>query len=286
MNGINNNCNGTCNNLQSNYPGTSQDCAHSAQNGCQGTIAQNNEVIQLVNTQLSGYWQQYSQFYNYVTKTFQKIFNDINKLNMDMYKVSSQAEDIRKRVENLEKSLSYLNISQMHNKNTMQSAPVNPWHQPNTAQCRNDNFVSDAKTERDFRDFTDKICEISILEPSFNRRSVLKKFFAQWHIERFICSNESAKQADPNIDPEFMTDEEKGYYWAVPLDKPGFYMVYPDPSLSYEQSRHSSKGYKEVFDTGYESGAYNFEPEKPAVFYKQGKQWIFKIKGKLRLERT
>ena len=62
MNGINNNCNGTCNNLQSNYPGTSQDCAHSAQNGCQGTIAQNNEVIQLVNTQLSGYWQQYSQF--------------------------------------------------------------------------------------------------------------------------------------------------------------------------------------------------------------------------------
>ena len=187
---------------------------------------------------------------------------------------------------NLEKSLSYLNISQMHNKNTMQSAPVNPWHQPNTAQCRNDNFVSDAKTERDFRDFTDKICEISMLEPSFNRRSVLKKFFAQWHIERFICSNESAKQADPNIAPEFMTDEEKGYYWAVPLDKPGFYMVYPDPSLSYEQSRHSSKGYKEVFDTGYESGAYNFEPEKPAVFYKQGKQWIFKIKGKLRLERT
>ena len=71
---------------------------------------------------------------------------------------------------------SYLNISQMHNKNTMQSAPVNPWHQPNTAQCRNDNFVSDAKTERDFRDFTDKICEISILEPSFNRRSVLKNF--------------------------------------------------------------------------------------------------------------
>lgn len=228
------------------------------------------------------------------TSNLSQIYYEVKQLKREIQNMKAVQESLTQRVKKLEESFSpgisslkKENVKpsvKMCNETKRQNLPSQYANQSSITRNQNDKFVVDIKTERDFKSFTREICESSISEPSLGRKAAQNKFFASWRIERFICSNESAKQADPNIVPEFMTDEVNGYYWAAPLDKPGYYMVYPDPSLSYEQSRHSSKGYKEVFKTGYQNGAYKFIPKVPAVFKKQGNQWHLSCEGELRLE--
>lgn len=228
------------------------------------------------------------------TSDLSQIYCEVEQLKREIQNMKAVQESLTQRVKKLEESFSpgisslkKENVKpsvKMCNETKRQNLPSQYANQSSITRNQNDKFVVDIKTERDFKSFTREICESSISELSLGRKAAQNKFFNKWHIERFICSNESAKQADPNIDPEFMTDEVNGYYWAAPLDKLGYYMVYPDPSLSYEQSRHSSKGYKEAFKTGYQNGAYKFIPKVPAVFEKQGNQWIFVCEGELRLE--
>lgn len=281
MNGSNNNHNCTYNNFPQNNPGIPQGYASSAPYGAQGSTDQNYEVLKSTRDYVDSKFIHFSQV---LDNTIDERIKDHVKQIFENHK--KVIEYLCKKVDRLEKDLSDLKqSSQIRNETKRQNLPSQYANQPSIARHQNDKFVDNDVTERDFKLFTREICESSISEPSLGRKAAQNKFFASWRIEKFICSNESVREKSPDIAPEFMTDEVNGYYWAAPLDKPGYYMVYPDPSLSYEQSRHSSKGYKEVFDTGYKSGAYNFEPEKPAVFYKQGKRWILKEKGELRLKR-
>lgn len=225
------------------------------------------------------------------TSNLSQIYYEVKQLEKAIQNMQESLNQRLKRLEeNVEKVITSLkkeNVKpsvQMRNETKKKNLSSQYANQPSIAWRQNDNFVVDAKMEIDFKLFTDKICESSISELSLERKAAQNKFFNKWNIERFICSNESVREKSPDIAPEFMTDEVNGYYWAAPLDKPGYYMVYPDPSLSYEQSRHSYKGYKEVFKTGYQNGAYKFIPKVPAVFEKQGNQWIFVRRGELRLE--
>lgn len=228
------------------------------------------------------------------TSDLSQIHCEVEQLKREIQNMKAVQESLTQRVKKLEESF-YPGISslkkenvkpsvKMCNETKRQNLPSQYANQSSITRNQNDKFVVDIKTERDFKSFTREICKSSISEPSLGRKAAQNKFFASWRIEKFICSNESVREKSPDIAPEFMTDEVNGYYWAAPLDKPGYYMVYPDPSLSYEQSRHSSKGYKEVFKTGYKNGAYKFIPKVPAVFEKQGNQWIFVCEGELRLE--
>lgn len=228
------------------------------------------------------------------TSDLSQIYCEVEQLKREIQNMKAVQESLTQRVKKLEESFSpgisslkKENVKpsvKMCNETKRQNLPLQYANQSSITRNQNDKFVVDIKTERDFKSFTREICESSISEPSLGRKAAQNKFFASWRIEKFICSNESVREKSPDIAPEFMTDEVNGYYWAAPLDKPGYYMVYPDPSLSYEQSRHSSKGYKEVFKTGYKNGAYKFIPKVPAVFEKQGNQWIFVCEGELRLE--
>lgn len=262
--------------------------------------------------QVSSEWNQLNEKFNQLNENFNQLNNTVSQICADMGKVwmninniqqqmqvnqhnfQSAQESLIQRVKRLEENVANVIISlnkenaeqrfQMRNETKKQNLSLQYANKPSIAPRQNDEFVVDAMTERDFKLFTREICESSISEPSFGRKAAQNKFFNKWHIERFICSNESVREKSPDIAPEFMTDEVNGYYWAALLDKPGYYMVYPDPSLSYEQSRHSSKGYKEVFKTGYQNGAYKFIPKVPAVFKKQGNQWNLVSRGELRLE--
>ncbi len=280
MNGSNNNHNCTYNNFPQNNPGIPQGYASSAPYGAQGSTEQNYEVLKYTRDYVDSKFIHFSQV---LDNTIDERIKDHVKQIFENHK--KVIEYLCKKVDILEKDLSDLKqSSQIRNETKRQNLPSQYANQSSITRNQNDKFVVDIKTERNFKSFTREICESSISEPSLGRKAAQNKFFNKWNIERFICSNESVREKSPNIDPEFMTDEVNGYYWAAPLDKPGYYMVYPDPSLSYEQSRHSSKGYKEVFKTGYQNGAYKFIPKVPAVFKKQGNQWHLIHEGELRLE--
>ena len=258
--------------------------------------------------QVSSEWNQLNEKINQLNNVVSQLWAEMGNVRMNINNIQQQMqvnqhyfqsaqESLNQRMKRLEENVENVaNVMislkkenaeqrfQMRNETKKQNLLSQYANQPSIARHQNDKFVVDAMTERVFKLFTREICESSISEPSLERKNAQNKFFNKWHIEKFICSNESVREKSPDIAPEFMTDEVNGYYWAAPLDKPGYYMVYPDPSLSYEQSRHSSKGYKEVFKTGYQNGAYKLIPKVPAVFEKQGNQWHLIRKGELRLE--
>lgn len=110
----------------------------------------------------------------------------------------------------------------------------------------------------------------------------INDFCNKWHIEKFKCANEYEKRGNPNIEPIFASSNE-GYFWASPLDTPGYYMVLPVVNVNYEVIRHNEKGYKEAFNSTYKHGAYSFVPKEPAVFRKDSNTWTIVRKGELSL---
>lgn len=170
--------------------------------------------------------------------------------------------------------------------NKAESQPHNP--ASGVAKGNNVHAVSNyeyepsSKDERDFNDYVRKYNELQKVE-GFRKNQSIEEFCCKWRIEKFKCINDAEKLQDSEILPRFKSADD-GYFWAVPLDKAGYYMVLPSVNINYEWSRHNTMGFKEAFKSGYTSGAFNFSPRKPAVFRKDSNTWTIVRKGELRLD--
>lgn len=139
------------------------------------------------------------------------------------------------------------------------------------------------KDEIDFAHYVNGYIQLQ-KEEGFRLNQAIEEFWHRWKIERFKCANSSEKIQDPDIKPEFKSEED-GYFWAAPLDMNSYYMVLPAIKITYEATRHNSMGFKEAFISGYTNGAFDIKPEKPAIFKKDNNMWSIVRDGKLRLFR-
>lgn len=156
-----------------------------------------------------------------------------------------------------------------------------------TAKGNNVHAVSDYeyepsnKDEIDFNCYVRKYNELQKVE-GFRKNQSIEEFCRRLKIEKFKCVNDAEKLQDSEIPPRFKSADD-GYFWAVSLDKAGYYMVLPQVDSTYESTRHHTMGYKEAFKSGYTNGAFNFSPKNPAVFRKDSNTWTIVRKGELRL---
>lgn len=139
------------------------------------------------------------------------------------------------------------------------------------------------KDEIDFEHYVKRYIQLQ-KEEGFRLNQAIEEFWHRWKIEKFKCVNSSEKIQDPDIKPEFKSEED-GYFWAAPLDMNSYYMVLPAIKITYEATRHNSMGFKEAFISGYTNGAFDIKPEKPAIFKKDNNTWSIVRDGKLRLFR-
>jgi len=200
-------------------------------------------------------------------------------------------EDIRKQVsEELKSQLQGLSrkshkVEYSENKEDFSSInnEMNDARKANVSEKDKSEFEDDYKMQREFKEYVKEYLQLQ-KEEGFRLNQAIEEFWHRWKIERFKCANSSEKIQDPDIKPEFKSEED-GYFWAAPLDKNGYYMVLPAIKITYEATRHNSMGFKEAFISGYTNGAFDIKPEKSAIFKKDNNTWSIVRDGKLRLFR-
>ena len=170
--------------------------------------------------------------------------------------------------------------------NKAESQPHNPAYEAakgnNVHAVSNYEYEPSPKDDRDFNQYVKAYSGLQKVE-GLKKNQHIEEFCRSWHIEKFKCVNDAEKLQDSEILPRFKSADD-GYFWAVPLDKAGYYMVLPSVNINYEWSRHNTMGFKEAFKSGYTSGAFNFSPRKPAVFRKDSNTWTIVLRGELRLD--
>ena len=138
------------------------------------------------------------------------------------------------------------------------------------------------KDEIDFNHYVQDYNNLQKIE-GFRKNQTIEEFCHKWRIEKFKCINDAEKLQDSEIPPRFKSADD-GYFWAVSLDKAGYYMVLPQVYITYESTKHHTMGFKEAFKSGYTSGTFYFSPKLPAVFRKDSNTWTIVRKGELRLD--
>ena len=200
-------------------------------------------------------------------------------------------EDIRKQVsEELRSQLQELSrkshkVEYSENKEDFSSTnnEMNYARKANVSEKDKSEFEDDHKMQREFGEYVKEYLQLQ-KEEGFRLNQAIEEFWHRWKIEKFKCVNSSEKIQDPDIKPEFKSEED-GYFWAAPLDMNSYYMVLPAIKITYEATRHNSMGFKEAFISGYTNGAFDIKPEKPAIFKKDNNTWSIVRDGKLRLFR-
>lgn len=238
--------------------------------------------------------QSNNQLKNYIQDTVKYLLEDALNTTIATIKDSilhDLNEDIRKQVsEELGSQLQELSrkshkVEYSENKEDFSSNnnEMNYARKANVSEKDKSEFEDDYKMQREFGEYVKEYLQLQ-KEEGFRLNQAIEEFWHRWKIEKFKCVNSSEKIQDPDIKPEFKSEED-GYFWAAPLDMNSYYMVLPAIKITYEATRHNSMGFKEAFISGYTNGAFDIKPEKPAIFKKDNNTWSIVRDGKLRLFR-
>ena len=133
--------------------------------------------------------------------------------------------------------------------------------------------------------FLRKYTVLSRLEDAAEGKSLSDTLMKAFKIKQFSCINAADRSANPTVHPEFRDIEEDGEFWAYedPAKEGTFYVV-PQPFLTYDRSKDSDSGMKEVFATKFAGGSWKrFIVDIPAICTCENGVWETKFPGKIRL---
>ena len=206
----------------------------------------------------------------------------LHDLNEDIRKQVS--EELRSQLQELSRKSHKVEYSENKEDFSSTNNEMNYARKANVSEKDKSEFEDDYKMQREFGEYVKEYLQLQ-KEEGFRLNQAIEEFWHRWKIEKFKCVNSSEKIQDPDIKPEFKSEED-GYFWASPLDMNSYYMVLPAIKITYEATRHNSMGFKEAFISGYTNGAFDIKPEKPAIFKKDNNTWSIVRDGKLRLFRS
>ena len=183
-----------------------------------------------------------------------------------MWKQRRDIQELRERIEMIETSSATETVTkddtEMATVQQPEKKPPKPW----------DGFLR-------------KYTVLSRLEDAAEGKSLSDTLMKAFKIKQFSCINAADRSANPTVHPEFRDIEEDGEFWAYedPAKEGTFYVV-PQPFLTYDRSKDSDSGMKEVFATNFAGGSWKrFIVDIPAICTCENGVWETKFPGKIRL---